>query len=67
MTTPESPPDSQGADTTPVALTDRSVYAEWTTDPEGTVFDLTHSGWRGAVKEVTPAEQQGASALSCRT
>ncbi len=26
------------------------------TDPEGIVFDLTHSGWRGAVKEVTPAE-----------
>ena len=32
VTTPESPPDFQGADTTPVDLTDRSVYAEWTTD-----------------------------------
>ena len=28
--------------------------------PDGIVFDLTHSGWRGAVKEVVPAE--GASA-----
>ena len=24
-------------------------------DPDGFVFDLTHSGWRGAVKEVVPA------------
>jgi lactoylglutathione lyase len=23
--------------------------------PDGVVFDLTHSGWRGAVKEVVPA------------
>jgi len=23
--------------------------------PDGIVFDLTHSGWRGAVKEVVPA------------
>jgi hypothetical protein len=22
------------------------------------VFDITHSGWKGAVKEVVPAEQQ---------
>lgn len=24
-------------------------------DPNGVVFDLTHSGWKGAVKEVVPA------------
>jgi methylmalonyl-CoA/ethylmalonyl-CoA epimerase len=24
-------------------------------DPNGIVFDLTHNGWRGAVKEVVPA------------
>ena len=24
--------------------------------PEGTIFDITSSGWRGAVKEVKPAE-----------
>jgi lactoylglutathione lyase len=27
-------------------------------DPNGVVFDITHSGWKGAVKEVVPAEQQ---------
>lgn len=25
-------------------------------DPNGVVFDLTHSGWKGAVKEVVPAD-----------
>ena len=30
------------------------------TDPNGVFFDLTHSGWRGAVKEVTPAIDQPA-------
>jgi lactoylglutathione lyase len=25
--------------------------------PDGVVFDLTHSGWRGAVKEVVPASE----------
>lgn len=25
-------------------------------DPNGVIFDLTHNGWRGAVKEVVPAE-----------
>ncbi len=25
--------------------------------PDGFVFDLTHSGWRGAVKEVVPAAE----------
>ena len=25
-------------------------------DPIGVVFDLTHNGWKGAVKEVVPAE-----------
>src|SRR6516164_11171944 len=24
------------------------------TDPNGVVFDITHSGWKGAVKEVVP-------------
>src|ERR1700730_15145083 len=28
-------------------------------DPNGIVFDLTHSGWRGAVKEVEPAPAKG--------
>jgi lactoylglutathione lyase len=27
-------------------------------DPNGVVFDLTHSGWKGAVKEVVPASEQ---------
>jgi methylmalonyl-CoA/ethylmalonyl-CoA epimerase len=27
-------------------------------DPNGVVFDITHSGWRGAVKEVLPAKEQ---------
>jgi lactoylglutathione lyase len=27
-------------------------------DPNGVIFDLTHNGWRGAVKEVVPAEPQ---------
>ena len=26
--------------------------------PDGVVFDLTHSGWRGAVKEVVPATEK---------
>jgi methylmalonyl-CoA/ethylmalonyl-CoA epimerase len=30
-------------------------------DPNGIVFDITHSGWRGAVKEVVPA-REGAAA-----
>jgi len=25
-------------------------------DPNGVVFDLTHTGWKGAVKEVAPAK-----------
>jgi len=25
-------------------------------DPDGVVFDLTHTGWVGAVKEVVPAD-----------
>jgi methylmalonyl-CoA/ethylmalonyl-CoA epimerase len=32
------------------------------TDPNGIVFDLTHSGWRGAVKEVVPADAGKAEA-----
>lgn len=31
------------------------------TDPNGVFFDLTHSGWRGAVKEVVPANDKVAS------
>ncbi len=31
-------------------------------DPNGLIFDLTHSGWRGAVKEVVPAERKPAAA-----
>jgi lactoylglutathione lyase len=27
-------------------------------DPNGVIFDLTHNGWRGAVKEVVPAEAE---------
>jgi len=27
-------------------------------DPNGVVFDLTHSGWKGAVKEVVPASDK---------
>jgi lactoylglutathione lyase len=27
-------------------------------DPNGVVFDLTHSGWRGAVKEVQPSDEK---------
>jgi lactoylglutathione lyase len=26
--------------------------------PDGVIFDLTHNGWRGAVKEVVPAEAE---------
>jgi lactoylglutathione lyase len=32
------------------------------TDPNGVVFDLTHSGWKGAVKEVVPAEVERTAA-----
>ena len=27
-------------------------------NPDGVIFDLTHNGWRGAVKEVMPAEAE---------
>ncbi len=30
--------------------------------PDGVIFDLTHNGWRGAVKEVVAAERQKAPA-----
>jgi methylmalonyl-CoA/ethylmalonyl-CoA epimerase len=30
-------------------------------DPNGVVFDITHSGWRGAVKEVLPANEEGSA------
>jgi lactoylglutathione lyase len=29
-------------------------------DPNGVVFDLTHSGWKGAVKDVVPAGKAAA-------
>jgi lactoylglutathione lyase len=32
------------------------------TDPNGIVFDLTHTGWRGAVKEVVAAEANAEAA-----
>ncbi len=28
------------------------------TDPDGIIFDLTHNGWKGAVKEVAPAGEK---------
>lgn len=27
-------------------------------NPDGVIFDLTHNGWRGSVKEVVPAEAE---------
>lgn len=33
-----------------------SFYEAKYQDPLGIVFDLTHSGWKGAVKEVVPAK-----------
>jgi lactoylglutathione lyase len=30
--------------------------------PDGAIFDLTHNGWRGAVKEVIAAERERAPA-----
>ena len=34
-----------------------SFYEAKYKDPLGIVFDLTHTGWKGAVKEVVPAEK----------
>lgn len=34
---------------------DQAFYEVKFQDPNGVVFDLTHSGWQGAVKEVVPA------------
>ena len=34
----------------------KSYYEAKYTDPLGIVFDLTHTGWIGAVKEVVPAK-----------
>jgi methylmalonyl-CoA/ethylmalonyl-CoA epimerase len=31
-------------------------------NPDGVIFDLTHNGWRGAVKEVVPAEAEKVAA-----
>ena len=33
-----------------------SFYEAKYKDPLGIVFDLTHTGWKGAVKEVVPAK-----------
>jgi lactoylglutathione lyase len=30
--------------------------------PDGVIFDLTHNGWRGAIKEVVPAQSESAPA-----
>jgi methylmalonyl-CoA/ethylmalonyl-CoA epimerase len=37
--------------------TPNSYYEVKYRDPSGIVFDITASGWRGAVKNVTPTEQ----------
>ncbi len=37
---------------------DLSFYEAKYRDPDGVVFDLTHTGWRGAVKEVVPAARE---------
>jgi len=34
----------------------KSYYEAKYQDPLGIVFDLTHTGWKGAVKEVVPAK-----------
>lgn len=34
----------------------KSFYEAKYQDPMGNVFDLTHSGWAGAIKEVEPAK-----------
>ena len=49
--------------------TNPNVYYEVKyTTPEGIVFDITESGWKGAVKEVTPATEGGglSSSLASR-
>jgi lactoylglutathione lyase len=33
-------------------------------DPNGVVFDLTHTGWKGAVKEVVPTEIAGGERIT---
>ena len=35
-----------------------SFYEAKYKDPLGIVFDLTHTGWKGAVKEVVPAKEK---------
>jgi methylmalonyl-CoA/ethylmalonyl-CoA epimerase len=30
-------------------------------DPDGIVFDITHNGWVGAVKDVTPVKEKAAA------
>ena len=32
----------------------QSYYEAKYRNPDGVVFDLTHTGWRGAVKDVVP-------------
>lgn len=31
------------------------------TDPDGNIFDITHNGWKGAVKDVQPVPTDGAA------
>ena len=35
-------------------------------DPNGVVFDITHSGWRGAIKEVEPSDEKVTAEASCK-
>ena len=35
----------------------KSFYEAKYKDPTGIVFDLTHTGWAGAVKDVVPAKE----------
>ena len=36
------------------ASTDEQLREELKRDPDGVIFDLTHNGWVGAVKDVIP-------------
>ncbi len=44
-----------------VSKNPKSFFEVKCTDPDGTVFDLSHNGWRGAVKEVAPAAEEAAA------
>ncbi|MBB2203333.1 VOC family protein [Gluconacetobacter tumulisoli] len=54
--------EAGGAYVTGRKETDPNVFYEVKySTPEGIVFDMTESGWRGAVKNVTPAEDGAAA------